>query len=114
MTDQMNPQPEDEVFDEALEDEEEFEDEPVILYDEDGNAIECEYLDTITYKDEEYDVLLACTDDELDGEVIIFKTKVYADAGEEYLDYEPVESEELLNTLFNIFKIDHADDYDFE
>ena len=107
------------MADEELMNEEEFEeiDEVVVLADENGEGVECEYLDTIEYEGAEYVVLLPYTEDEEDGaELLILKveeTDEVDEDGEPIEQYRSVESEETLNALFEIFQKEHADEFDF-
>lgn len=96
----------DEIFNEEL-----GEDEAILieLEDEDGNTTEFEYLDTIGYDGEEYVVLIENTED-ADG-VIVLKIESLDDENENYVG---VDDEELVQTIFEIFKQAHADEFDFE
>lgn len=104
----------DEIMDNA-----EFEgEELVVLADEDGEGLECEFLDSIEYAGDEYVVLLPYVEDEENGaELLILKVETLDELdedGEPMEQYVSVESEELLNTLFGIFQEAHADEFDFE
>lgn len=63
---------------------------------EDGSDIVCEFLDLITYEKKEYIVLLP--EDEEDVFILEVKEK-----GQEE-EYLPVEDDDLLDTLFDLFK----------
>lgn len=63
---------------------------------EDGSDIVCEFLDLIPYGKKEYIVLLP----EEEEDVYILEVKETKD-GEEYL---PVEDDDLLDELFELFK----------
>ena len=88
----------------------------IVLIDDDGINAEYEYIDTIDYEGSEYVVFLPVEEDE-DGaaEVLILKVEeIEAEDGEEpEEEYVTVESEELLDKLFEIFMKDHADEFDF-
>ena len=93
----------------------------VLLADEEGTEVEYEYIGSVDYEGDEYVVLLPVEDDE-DGEaeVLILKVEslgvqVDEETGEEYEDeqYVSVDSEETLNAVFEIFKRDNADEFDF-
>ncbi len=91
---------------------EEFNEEEAILVeltDEDGNTAEFEYLDTIPYEGEEYVVLIENTED-ADG-AIILKIESVDDETENYVG---IDDDELLDEVFEIFKKNHADEYDFD
>lgn len=92
--------------------EEEVEVEVISLTDEDGNELEFEYLDQIEYEGGNYAVLLPVEEDEEteDDEVVILKVISADDENEEY---EIVEDEEMLQTLFDIFKEKNKDEFDF-
>ena len=88
-------------------------DDVIVLKDEDGQEIEFEYLDTIEKDGKEYIVLLPLEEVEEDeeGEVVILEVKEAADGEEEFL---PVESEDLLNAVFEEFKERMKDEFEFE
>lgn len=69
----------------------------VVLSDDDGNEIECEYLDTVKYKDKDYIVLYPLDQAADEGEVIFLELVQSADGTEDYL---PVEDEKLLDEVF--------------
>jgi uncharacterized protein YrzB (UPF0473 family) len=73
-------------------------DNTIVLTDEDGNELECEYLDTVNYKDKDYAVLFPLDQDEEDGDVIILELAENEDGEEEYLT---VEDEGLLDEVFD-------------
>ncbi len=107
-----------EGFDADVEEGEEGE--HMVLTGDDGVDVEFEYIGSVDYEGSEYIVLLPVEDDE-DGEaeVLILKveslgTKVDED-GEEYEDeqYVSVDSEETLDAVFEIFKQDNADLFEF-
>ncbi len=77
----------------------------VTLNDDDGNEIEFEFLDLIEYEGENYIVLLADGDDE----VMILRV----DASGDVEEYKSVDDDELLDTIFEIFKSRNLDDFDF-
>lgn len=85
--------------------------EPVIveLTDEDGNTTEFEYLDTIRYEGDEYVVLIENTED-ADG-VIVLRIESVDDETENYVG---VEDDEVVQEIFEIFKKNHADEFDFD
>lgn len=69
----------------------------IVLNDEDGNEIEFEFLDLISYRQKEYVVLLPLKDS--DGET------------ENYIS---VENEFVLETVFALFKERNKDYFTFE
>ena len=82
----------------------------ITLTDDDGNEVSFEFLDLIEYKSHEYVVLLPF-DDESD-EVVILEIKETEDS--ELEEYLSVDDEEILNTVFEIFKEKFKDEFNFE
>ena len=84
----------------------------VILSDENGEDVQFEFLDLIEYDSEEYVVLLPVVEEgeEDSGEVVILKVE---NSGEEDESYVSVDSEEVLNTVFEIFKEKFKDEFNF-
>lgn len=80
----------------------------ITLEDEEGNEIEFEFLDVVEYEGEEYIVLIE-NDEEAD-EVVILKINAIDDETEEY---NSIEDEALLETLFEIFKNKYDGEIDF-
>ena len=83
------------------------------LNDENGNAVDFEFLDLIEYEGEEYVVLLPVEDEESEepGEVVILKLEDTESEDEE--SYVSVEDEEVLNKVFEIFKEKFKDEFNF-
>ena len=71
----------------------------IVLNDENGNEIEYEFLDLISYRQKEYVVLLPLKD--FDDQVVILQVEA---ADEETENYISVENEFVLNTVFALFK----------
>ena len=90
-------------------DEEEMEN-IVYLSDEDGNEVAFEYLDSVEYNGEEYVVLIST--DENDDEVVILKVEPTPDDEDEE-DFVTVESEEVAQAVFDIFKERNKDYFNF-
>ncbi len=80
----------------------------ITLEDEEGNAVDFEFLDVVEYEGEEYIVLIE-NDEEAD-EVVILKINAIDDETEEYTS---IEDENLLETLFEIFKNKYDSEIDF-
>lgn len=78
------------------------------LTDEDGVTTEFEYLDTIQLDGEEYIVLIENTED-ADG-VIVLKIESVDDENENYVG---VDDDEIVQKVFEIFKKNHADEFEF-
>ena len=86
-----------------------------VVLEAEGESVEFEYIDTLDYQGEEYVVLLPVEEDE-EAEVVILKVQkldTFDEDGEPEEEYVSVESEELLNTLFDMFKEQYADEFDF-
>ncbi len=77
------------------------------LTDEDGNQIYFEFLDLITYHGKDYIVLLP--EDDAD-EVIILQVESLSDESENYVT---VENQQILETVFEIFKERNRDFFTF-
>ena len=100
---------------EQLNDVELEDDSNIITLEAEGEAVEFEYIDTLDYEGEEYVVLLPVEEDE-EAEVVIFKVHkldTFDEDGEPDEEYVSVDSEEVLNTLFDMFKEQYADEFDF-
>ena len=81
----------------------------VILVDEDGNEMRFEVLEVIEYEGEDYAILVAEEGDEADTVVIV---RVDTDEnGEE--TFSSVEDEDLLDDVFEFFKENFSDEFDF-
>lgn len=81
----------------------------VTLNDEFGNEVQFEFLDLVEYNGEEYVVLLPADDE--DGEVVILKVEELDDDKDSYTS---VEDEDILMAVFQIFKNEFKDEFDFE
>lgn len=81
----------------------------IVLNDENGNEIEFEFLDLISYRQKEYVVLLPLKD--FDDQVVILQVEA---ADEETENYISVENEFVLNTVFALFKERNKDFFTFE
>ena len=83
----------------------------ITLEDENGETVDFEFGDMIDYKGNSYAVLIPL--DEKDTDIIIMKVETEDDdTGEAVLG--PIEDEVLLNEIFEIFKKNHADEFNFE
>ena len=83
----------------------------IVLNDEDGKEVKFEFLDLIEYENEEYVILLPVEEDEDSEEVVILKVED-TDSDEEE-SYVSVDDEEVLNTVFEIFKEKFKDEFNF-
>ena len=94
-----------------LERNEEMEDNTVILTDEDGNEVSFEFCASIMYEGKEYVVLLPDDDDE----VVILQVEEQEDSDDpEDVLYLSVDDDAVLEAVFELFKEQTADIYDFE
>lgn len=83
----------------------------ITLYDEDGNAADFEFLDLIEYQGSRFVVLLPADESEDAAEVVILQ--VVTDAYSETEDYISVEDDNVLNSVFEIFKQKFSEDFNF-
>ena len=86
----------------------------IVLNDENGEEVKFEFLDLIEYEGEEYVVLLPVLEEgeEDTGEVVIIKLEETDSEEEE--SYVSVDDEEVLNTVFQMFKEKFKDEFNFE
>lgn len=82
----------------------------VYLSDEEGNETAFEYLDSVEYNGEEYVVLISA--DESEDEVVILKVEETPD-DEEIENFISVDDETTLNAVFEIFKENNKDYFNF-
>ncbi len=93
-------------------DESEEMDNIIILNDENGEEVPFEFLDLIELDGEEYVVLLPVEEDEEGAEeVVILKLEDSEDEDQE--SYVSVDDEEVLNTVFEMFKEKFKDEFNF-
>ena len=81
----------------------------ITLTNENGEEVEYQLIDSITYENAEYVVLLPV--DEEDCEVVILAVEADDDEMEKYVF---VDDEEILEGVYAIFKERFADELDFE
>lgn len=89
--------------------EEEEETSILTLTDENGEDVDFEYLDCITYQEKEYLVLMPA--DEPETQIVILEVEPVDNENENYL---AVESEEVLDAVYSIFKEKYKDVLTFE
>ena len=82
----------------------------IVLEDDLGNEVEFEYLDVIEYEGVEYLYLIPANEEDGDDVVILKITSI----DDETEMFEGIEDEELLDTLFDMFKDKWKDEFDFE
>lgn len=80
----------------------------LVLQGEDGNVEEFEFLDLITYRSKEYVVLLP--HDDTADEVVILQLDEMSD---DRKSYSAVEDDDILWAVFEIFKENYKDQFDF-
>lgn len=83
----------------------------IVLNDEDGNEENFEFLDLIEYNGEEFVVLLPVEETDEAGEVVILM--IEDSAGEDVESYISVDDESVLNAVFEIFKENFKDRFNF-
>lgn len=86
----------------------------IVLTDEDGVDVEFEFCASIEYEGDEYVVLLPTDDD--DGEVVILQVmEVEEGAGDDdEVTYVGVDDEDVLQAVFELFKEQAGDEFDFD
>ncbi len=84
--------------------------ETIILNDENGEEVEFEFMDLISYKGEEYVVLLPVEDCEEAGQVVILRMDESSKDEESYVS---VDDDDTLMAVFNIFKDKFKDEFNF-
>ena len=85
----------------------------VVLNDENGNEVRFEVLDIIELDSEQYAILLPIEeDDENEGEVVILKIEDNGEDSDEET-YVSVDDEETLNKVFQLFKEEFKDEFNF-
>ncbi|MBQ8000113.1 MAG: DUF1292 domain-containing protein [Ruminococcus sp.] len=82
----------------------------IILNDEDGNEVEMEYIDLVEYEGKEYIVLLPVEEDA--DEVVILLIESYDEETDTEV-YAPVEDDETLGAVYQIFKEKYKDIINF-
>ena len=81
----------------------------ITLTDDEGTEVEFEFLDVIEYDGDEYIVLIE--NDEDADEVVILKINALDEETEEYVS---IDDEEILQTVFDMFKKKYEGDINFE
>ena len=89
----------------------EFDDDKVILEDEEGNVLEFQFLELVMVDDVPYAVLMPV--DDPDGELGVVIVEV-VDLGKDSEHYDAVTDEALNERIFEQFRKEFADKYDFE
>ena len=85
----------------------------IVLTDEDGINVEFEFCASVEYEGNEYVVLLPTEDD--DGEVVILQVMEDENASEDdEVTYVGVDDDDVLQAVFDLFKEQAGDEFDFE
>lgn len=85
----------------------------IVLTDEDGIDVEFEFCASVEYEGNEYVVLLPTEDD--DGEVVILQVVEDENASEDdEVTYIGVDDDDVLQAVFDLFKEQAGDEFDFE
>ena len=79
------------------------------LTDENGNDVDFEYMDCIEYEGKEYLVLMPA--EEESDEIVILEIEPVDEENENYLS---IDDENLLNTVYGLFKEKYKDILTFE
>lgn len=79
------------------------------LTDENGQDVDFEYLDCLTYQGKEYLILMPA--DEAETQIVILEVQPVDDENENYL---AVEDEEILDAVYGMFKEKYKDILTFE
>lgn len=80
----------------------------IVLNDDEGNEVEFEFLDLISYRGKEYVVLLPVSDDA--DKIVILQLEEVDDETESYIN---VDNELTLQAVFEIFKEKAKDEFNF-
>ena len=84
----------------------------VVLVDDEGQELKFEVLDIIEYEGSEYAAGLEADKEEEAEDTVLIMRIVHANEEEDIL--EPVENEEVLQAVFEIFKEHMEDEFEFE
>ncbi|MBQ5334708.1 MAG: DUF1292 domain-containing protein [Oscillospiraceae bacterium] len=87
----------------------ELDDDLVVLEDEDGNVVRFQFLELVTLGVTPYAVLMPLEDEEDEGVVIV----EVVDLGQETEHYDAVTDEALCERIFEQFRKEFGDKYDF-
>lgn len=98
------------MADEELMQELEEDDDIVILEDEDGNAVTFRFLELVTVDAKPYAILLPQDEDDEDAGVVIVEV---VDLGMETEHYDAVTDDDLNERIFEQFRSEFRDKYDF-
>lgn len=88
-----------------------FDNNIIVLNDENGDEAKFEFLDLIVFEKKEYIILLPVEESDEAGEVVILKLEETDNDAEE--SYVSVDDEDTLMSVFNIFKDKFKDEFNF-
>ena len=83
----------------------------IVLSDENGNALECEFVDSLEYEGAEYVLLLPTVEE---SEDVVILQSVPDEEDEEMVNFVTVEDEDVLEAVYDLFKEKLQDEFDFE
>lgn len=98
------------MADEELMQELEEDDDIVVLEDEDGNAVTFRFLELVTVDAKPYAILLPQDEDDEDAGVVIVEV---VDLGMETEHYDAVTDDDLNERIFEQFRSEFREKYDF-
>lgn len=89
-----------------------YEVEIITLEDDLGHEQDFEFLDVVEYDGDEYIILLPVEEEEEEqNQVMILRIDSIDDETENYIG---IDDEEILQNVFDIFKMRYEDEFDFE
>lgn len=86
----------------------------IILTDEDGNDVEFEFCASIEYDGNEYVVLLPTDDDVAEVVILQWIMEDEESDDEDEVTYVSVDDDDVLQKVFDIFKEQAGDEFDFD
>ncbi|MBR3678714.1 MAG: DUF1292 domain-containing protein [Oscillospiraceae bacterium] len=86
-------------------------DDLIVLEDENGECIRFQFLEMVRTDDKPYAVLMPLEDSDDEGGVVIVEI---VDLGKDSEHYDAVTDEVLLDRIFEQFREENKDKYDFE
>ena len=98
------------MADEELRQELDEDDDIVVLEDEDGNAVTFRFLELVTVDAKPYAILLPQDEDDEDAGVVIVEV---VDLGMETEHYDAVTEDDLNERIFEQFRSEFREKYDF-
>ncbi|MCD7950518.1 MAG: DUF1292 domain-containing protein [Erysipelotrichaceae bacterium] len=83
----------------------------IVLTNDDGEELNLQLLDVCEYEDKEYAIMMEETEDD-EAEIYIFE--VVEDENDEGASYYEVEDDDVLEAVFDIFKDEYQDVFQFD